>query len=192
MNPQHQLLLNADNPQCPALNTVLILEVVYPACSICSEELVAGPTHGRSHLTDHLKIYKRRKYGTDIRALVNTLPKIGVNFPTWAKGLPTIYQGIRDLYNLPLVPLKTCYSTSITAFRLINIIHLIPDCVSSSPVGLAGMGLNFISKCGDGDKMGRWGWGRGLVSLPPLPSLDGLEPLRQPVRLHCTRHDKEE
>ncbi|KAI5650200.1 hypothetical protein M9H77_36205 [Catharanthus roseus] len=44
------------------------------------------------------------------KALVNTLPKIGINFPTWAKGLSTIYQGefsISNLFNtLGYCPIK--------------------------------------------------------------------------------------
>ncbi|KAI5652453.1 hypothetical protein M9H77_29640 [Catharanthus roseus] len=48
------------------------------------------------------------------RALVNTLPKIGGNFPTWANGLPTIYQ---DLLDKSIRRIVETYSYMISSFE---------------------------------------------------------------------------
>ncbi|KAI5676785.1 hypothetical protein M9H77_07735 [Catharanthus roseus] len=57
------------------------------------EKELASSSNSKTLKSSPMTSYKQR-------ALVNTLPKIGVNFSAWAKGLPTIYQGEFSISNL--------------------------------------------------------------------------------------------
>ncbi|KAI5652302.1 hypothetical protein M9H77_29489 [Catharanthus roseus] len=67
------------------------------------------------------------------KALVNTLPKIGVNFPAWAKGLQTIYQEIDSCGKCIKMYIRDSNGEAIKIRqKLIGVIHSVKTEGSSS------------------------------------------------------------